>query len=827
MEPWGSPASNSFLYLNGGKIDCLSDFIRDTDVTVATWVKFNTYGSGGVGGRIIDNGSFMIYTADEENSAIRVTSDNQSTYAIGDDGDIPLNEWHHVCVTRTFGGVVNIYIDGVLSGDADQNSGIPVVGTSNVIIGNRADSERPLNGYLDKLFIFNRILSLYEIEQIKESTADLTQYDPSLLLDLKLSQTDVVHGAELITNGDFSSWNDAADPNNTPTGWTVIGRDESNYVTKSSNACRFIADGTTGLYAYQPSILTEGKSYRYSLNVTDIAVGSLKLTRYLGGQNIVESLPEGVTTGIYPTPADITSIAIQRVAACDVTVDDFSIREYYLHDCSVNNRKAYPQTTPTWVELPSGLTVLDFDGSSDALNLGSDFIGTGARSLEFWMYLDGWGENDGGVILSNGNYYVNVSNSKVVGFSSVAYTDGIGIFSAIDAVSLESWYHVAITRDSDGTANIYINGVLSESDPANHVSGDPAAGITDVFIGDRSSGSRAFDGKLSGIRVYNTIPNPSFWLTRYNNTVGYYQTEDYSIPDISKSGLLAWYKIDEGVGTTLKDSSRNNRTATLSAATWTKYKAVPPTPTQNHLIDTFSVNTVSNLNNITKTITGSHAVGGSGMSHTNGIIELDDNLTLSTDGSVVTVSAGKCVVNGSLIEIQENVVLDPAAPSDSFLFNSAGDSLQSSGTVTFYIAVYYSPTEEDPNAYVGFIRDNYYYTNYATKLCIIGFARITKSDETVTVVSVMYSSDARSANRDLFGAFYEIDGNDTTIQVRRATEAQIANTMISRGEIYHATDTNNLYIGDGGTLGGFLIGEDEDVNTSWEYDPLGDVQSKA
>jgi len=50
-----------------------------------------------------------------------------------------------------------------LNNTADQNSGTPVAGTSNILIGNRADSARTFDGDIPMLTIVEGILTLEQI----------------------------------------------------------------------------------------------------------------------------------------------------------------------------------------------------------------------------------------------------------------------------------------------------------------------------------------------------------------------------------------------------------------------------------------------------------------------------------------------------------------------------------------------------------------------------------------------------------------------------------------------------------------------------------------
>ncbi|MBT7928633.1 hypothetical protein HN682_01765, partial [Candidatus Peregrinibacteria bacterium] len=76
-------------------------------------------------------------------------------------------------------------------------------------------------------------------------------------------------------------------------------------------------------------------------------------------------------------------------------------------------------------------------------------------------------------------------------------------FSAVDSIKLGLWQLVIGTSTSSGVANLYINGILSGS--ADQSSGTPAAGITNIIIGDRDADDRTFYGLINQNRIENSI----------------------------------------------------------------------------------------------------------------------------------------------------------------------------------------------------------------------------------------------------------------------------------------------------------------------------------
>ncbi|MDP1706480.1 MAG: LamG domain-containing protein [bacterium] len=147
------------------KIDTGSDWIGTVTTTVSAWIYADSYGEINVG-RIIDNGKFIFSMLSNK---LRALSDGSTaTYSL--DGSIQLNTWYYVTLTRTSAGVANFYVNGALSGSANQASGTPVAGTTNVIIGNNTGQTTTFDGRISDVRIYNRVLSAAEILAIYNST---------------------------------------------------------------------------------------------------------------------------------------------------------------------------------------------------------------------------------------------------------------------------------------------------------------------------------------------------------------------------------------------------------------------------------------------------------------------------------------------------------------------------------------------------------------------------------------------------------------------------------------------------------------------------------
>jgi len=144
------------------KVNTGSDFIGAATTTVVLWIKPRTAGSGG--GRIIENGKFAFWMNDADDLAF--SSDYSTTITTVGSGPISHTNWNCAAVTRKWDGKASIYVGGVLKSASDGNSGTPVSGTTNVFIGNATGNNRPFDGGIDQVRVFNRILTVTEIADL-------------------------------------------------------------------------------------------------------------------------------------------------------------------------------------------------------------------------------------------------------------------------------------------------------------------------------------------------------------------------------------------------------------------------------------------------------------------------------------------------------------------------------------------------------------------------------------------------------------------------------------------------------------------------------------
>jgi hypothetical protein len=155
---------------------------------------------------------------------------------------------------------------------------------------------------------------------------------------------------------------------------------------------------------------------------------------------------------------------------------------------------------PTWTEGKVGEWALEFDGSNDYVDTGSDVVGTGDITVAVWLSAQSAGEGNYGRLFGNGEFYPYVNGalgSSAVYITSNDRTNSAGSF----ALTQNTWQFMIITRTSSGVVYCYIDGV---QDAGTTSSGAPQSG-GNFYIGEGNDLHFNFDGYIDDMRVYSRI----------------------------------------------------------------------------------------------------------------------------------------------------------------------------------------------------------------------------------------------------------------------------------------------------------------------------------
>lgn len=193
----------------------------------------------------------------------------------------------------------------------------------------------------------------------------------------------------------------------------------------------------------------------------------------------------------------------------------------------------------------------DYDGTNDSISVSDNdafsVSTTNKLTVSAWIYPDsnsgtrqiitkGTTSNFEWSLGSNANLY------QILIWSSSGSV--IANLSLSQGFQANQWQHFAFTIDlSTNTAVAYRNGVVAASAT---ISGTYTNGTAAVRFGERADGSNDFDGKIDEVRIYNRILSDKEITALYNWA----------------PGPVGYYKLDEGSGTSIFDSSGNGYAAT-------------------------------------------------------------------------------------------------------------------------------------------------------------------------------------------------------------------------------------------------------------------------
>lgn len=194
-------------------------------------------------------------------------------------------------------------------------------------------------------------------------------------------------------------------------------------------------------------------------------------------------------------------------------------------------------------------------------------------TVEVWAKSSQWYRSGSdNTIISNtqGGGYAIYIQGATGNLLFIAYANGtyqVASIASASALVNGNWHHFAGTWDGT-TAKLYVDGVLKGSSTPLGSTYNIAYGnsANNLFLGAESAGTsttpdanRYFDGQLDEVRIWNVTRTAA-------------QIKAYIFKPVANnaSGLLAYYKCNEGSGTTLVNSCTNTSgiDGTLVSATW-------------------------------------------------------------------------------------------------------------------------------------------------------------------------------------------------------------------------------------------------------------------
>ncbi len=438
--------------------------------------------------------------------------------------------------------------------------------------------------------------------QIQATTSTGTQYVE--FDDVTVTTDTSIRTGELAQDTGFETWTNST----TLANWTktIAGTSTVNQETSvthgGSNAVRLDIDSSNSNAQITQLMLSAGKTYTVSFWAkSDAASGvSMSVTTSASGNLLLPSLTTTYTLYSVTFVAGDTGLVLKRNSAAShsIYIDDITVTEVSPLVGVPTNGVTLGTAVGSGGHLTTGYT---FDGTNDVVNIYSGSLNSALNATEgsivAWAKVSGSGVWTDGVqrkivtILADTSnrfdLYKQTTNNTII----LSQVHG-GTTSTVSTTSLggsTSWFQVAITWNKAADQfKAYVNGAQIGTTQTGLGTWTGNLASTNTIIGSStSSGANPWSGMINDVRLYTRALSPEEIAAQYNATTDRqaYTTSNYQGHELIRqysdsvtvgsaateetgSAPVAYYKFDEGTGTTVNDSSPYKNSATATGTTW-------------------------------------------------------------------------------------------------------------------------------------------------------------------------------------------------------------------------------------------------------------------
>ncbi|MEP5071967.1 MAG: LamG-like jellyroll fold domain-containing protein, partial [Crocinitomicaceae bacterium] len=268
------------------------------------------------------------------------------------------------------------------------------------------------------------------------------------------------------------------------------------------------------------------------------------------------------TEGYYSNIKQHSSVDVDLTYVADPSTEDLTV-ELGKRNYEFSNHLGNVLEVLSDKKLPNSedANFLSFTGTTENATTGSNVsLGVNTEmTIEAWVKLNSSalkiiaaqtdGSNDRGMML----YTV----SGVLRLSGYNSSSSNYIVYGTTNINDNAWHHVVGTYGANGEWNTYVDGVLEGNNPG--ASGNMNGLSAPVTIGSQILAGTG-EVSIKEVSIWDTEKSGTDVLNAYNGYVGYTGTE---------SGIVGYWKVDEGSGTALDDLTANsNNLSTTGSPTW-------------------------------------------------------------------------------------------------------------------------------------------------------------------------------------------------------------------------------------------------------------------
>lgn len=321
----------------------------------------------------------------------------------------------------------------------------------------------------------------------------------------------------------------------------AIAKPEAHSIIATIAAAPELLATYKAIYSNDAAVILPTNNYTLTASSVTIEAGSLQS----------DELPiEFVNMGeldmntVYVLPVTITSVeGIEVLRSAKTFYYVFKGASLINVVCNISRNRAYPN-----------------------FNNDSKFSGLSENTMEILFKANSFPNTLNTLMGIESNYLLRLGDAGIPSNQLQVATSGGNLSSADLQFESGKWYHVAVTFSS-GDIKVYVNGQEKLSGTVSKASLNLGAAHSDesngqarcFWIGYSYNNDRFFDGAVSEVRIWNRVLSAE----EIQSTNHFYTV------DAGSEGLIAYWKFNEGVGTTVKDHSGSGYDLTIEKdPTW-------------------------------------------------------------------------------------------------------------------------------------------------------------------------------------------------------------------------------------------------------------------
>ena len=549
-----------------------------TALTLSVWVKNDNSSQDAGIFKIGDGnaGNFSLSYYDGDYYLNLDTNDSGSVTAYAGFASTDTSSWHHIVAVYNGSNAITIYFDGSAQ-SFSASSGTPPSSIDftglKTLVGQYYSKE--WDGLIDEVAVWNAVLSADDVAKIYKKPVDFskastyaTDRTSNLKLWLRAGDKVLPESDASIARSDFYTDFDGTNdyiagvgqsftgafsisfwikPNNvTDSGVGILGTTtlDSNYIRQFSQSVNIRTAGSGSTYGTGNVLVVDEWIY---LAITRDSSNVLKW--FVNGAYIGSSATHSGTFTFDNFARSVSGYfegAISNVALYKTALDAQTI-----------SQMAKSRFTPM---RDNRFSVVDFDGTNDHINCGSDTSLALATDFTISVWFNSDDVTGYERLVNRGNYnsgFIFGLNDDNLDFTFKDADDASHTALAGGTnMTANRWYHgVAVSNSSTGKVHVYLNGVDDGNASITHPIQTPSA---DFRIG--SDGSNHFNGKISSVSVYNVAKSAEEVYALYSKGITYNES--------SESGLVGLWRMGSDTSKaypTIADSSSNSNDGTMTS----------------------------------------------------------------------------------------------------------------------------------------------------------------------------------------------------------------------------------------------------------------------